>query len=225
MSLGQPGLPGASLEAARPRTVDPVLVETLPSAPSWLQWKQSWHRYTISKAVSLTVDARVVRVALPVYRGGSEYPEAKRKEVRTWSSKGHAIRSSADTIWPDWPWDSPQYAVPAPDGVVQLWLLVRDHVCTWMGAASYKISDVLIGIGCQCRRRHDKTKCVTTLICPGREGYVRRRVCVHDGILCPASLSICWLSVGLSSRDESGSGTYRKRPRSTRRRYVLRTAS
>lgn len=62
---------------------------------------------------------------------------------------------------------------------------------TSMGVGSYEVSDVLIAIGCECRIGHHKAKRVTTLIRPGRERNVRRRVCVHDWILCPASLSIC----------------------------------
>lgn len=65
------------------------------------------------------------------------------------------------------------------------------------GVGSYEVSDILVGISCQCRVGHDKTKCVTTLIRPGRERNVRRRVRVHDWILCPASLSICLFVSGL----------------------------
>lgn len=103
--------------------------------------------------------------------------------------------------------------------------LETTFVCTPMGAESYKIPDVLITISGQCRVWHDETKCVTTIILPGRERDVRRRVCVHDGILCPASLSICFSSVIYPSRNARRIIAYRRRPRSTRRRYVLRIAS
>lgn len=120
----------------------------------------------------------------------------------------------------------PQYAVPAPEGVVQLWRVVRNSVyINRHGAEPYEVSDILIAISGQRRVWHDKPKCVATVIPPGRERNVRLRVRIHHRILCPASLSICLLSVEFLSRDIDEISAYRRRPRSTRRRYVLRFAS
>jgi hypothetical protein len=56
---------------------------------------------------------------------------------------------------------------------------------------TYEVSDVLIGVGFQRCLWHDKTKCVAARVPPCRERNVCRRIRVHDGILRPASLSIC----------------------------------
>lgn len=111
MSLGHPGSVGPATAAALPMTVNPELVEMDPVEPSWSHCQQFSHLYTISKRVSVTVDARVVRVAFPLYEPGNTYPLAQRNDVRTWPSYGQAISSKACVICPDVPWEIPHQPV------------------------------------------------------------------------------------------------------------------